>query len=221
VAASDELRARVVTYANLGRLADRRNLPFLRSALATEQDAVLRSVVADAIYKCDAENSAQTLLDYIPKDADEFGRLRHVGQDLNIPTPVVSSLVAIAAEGNTEALGKALELASYTGGDDATTALFADGLQEVGRTAADELIAALRASDASLRDNAIALLGRGIQLSDEKVAHPFLKKLASIPNPPGKQPRDALTAGALADRIKKAMEAFRNSELPPPPIPGF
>ena len=222
LSANDELRARVITYVKLGRDADKRNLPFLRSALATEQEPVLRSVVADSIYKCDSEGSWQTLLDYTPKDADEFARLRVVGQDLNIPTPMVTSLVAIAAEGNSEALSKTLELANYAAGDDATCALFAEGLQEIGRTAADELTAALKAADDGVRDAAINLLGRGIQLSEEKSAHPFIKKLTTPAGARGKGPQEAVTSTWMADRIRKAMDAYRASELPPPPVPhGF
>ena len=138
-----------------------------------------------------------------------------------MPTPMVTSIVAIAAEGNAEALARTLELASYAAGDDATAALFSDGLQEVGRTAAEELYAAIKGADEPVRENAIALLGRGLHLSNEKLQHPFLKRLATIPAPPRAPPTS--TAPWLADRIKRAMETYKaTAEMPAlPPIPGL
>lgn len=221
IAANEELRARVNTYANLGKLADKRNLPFLRSVLATERDPTIRGVVADSIYKSDPEGSAQTVLDNLPGDADEFARMRVLGQELNISTPMVTSIVAIAAEGNADALARTLELANYAAGDEATAALFSDGLQEVGRTAPEELYAAIKGAEEPVRENAIALLGRGLHLSHEKLAHPFLKRLATIPVPPRAAPNS--TAPWLADRVRHAMETYKaTSEMPAlPPIPGL
>src|SRR4051794_29454109 len=50
-----ELKARIATYAALASSADKKNLPFLRSALRSERDPLLRVVLADALYRSDPD----------------------------------------------------------------------------------------------------------------------------------------------------------------------
>lgn len=215
LAAIAELRARVNTYSNLGKLADKRNLPFLRSALSTEHDPVLRAVVADAIYRSEPESSVQMLLDNVPPTSDAFARLRAVGQELNIATPLVSSLIDVAAEGNADAIDRTLTLAHQAKGDEATSATFADGLQEVGRNAPDELFEALRHCTDEVRDDGLVLLERGISQSDEKGTHPFLERLKAIPAPQGQAPGPA---AVMFDRIHKALaEVVKKEPSSAPP----
>lgn len=205
-----ELIARAGTYAQLGRMADRRNLPFLRSALRTERDTVLRAVLADAIFRSDPEIGASALLENLPRSAEHFARLRAVGQQLSIPTPLVSPLIDLAAEGHAEALERLVTLAHHARGDEATAAMLAEGLQEIGRTAPEELYEALRAANEELVASAVALLQQGISGTREKAEHPFLARLKS-------QGDAASPAMLLYERIHRAMvEAARAPALPAP-----
>lgn len=203
---ANEVVARATTFANLGRMADHRNLPFLRSALRTERDPLLRAVLADAVYRSDPESGPGVLLENVPSEPDAFGRLRGMGQDLSIPTPLVSPIIDIAAEGHPEALETLLSLARRARGDEAFEALLTDGLQEIGRNAPDELFEALRTANAELADRAIELLQRGIAASGERTDHPFLVRL--------KQPADESLAPAamhLYERIEQAMADWERS----------
>jgi D-alanyl-D-alanine carboxypeptidase/D-alanyl-D-alanine-endopeptidase (penicillin-binding protein 4) len=194
-----ELRARVSTYSNLGQLADARNLQFLRSVLRTETDPVLRAVVADALYRSEPESGAQVLLENTPASPRVFARLRLLAQELSMATPLVSSLIEVGAEGNADALDRLLALAAQTRDDPATSALLADGFQDIGRTAPDELYQALRrAADGG--SAALELLGKGIAASEERAAHPFLERMRTL-EPAG----GGLGATSVHERLRRAL----------------
>lgn len=211
-ATTSELRARVATFANLGKVADKRNLPFLRSALRTERDPVLRAVVADAIYRSDPEFGVPGLLENVPAAPETFAKLRALGQDLSLPTPLVSSLIDVAAEGNADALDKLLGLASQSQDDETNATVLADGLQEIGRTAPDELFAALKRATDEIAEGSLSLLERGIAGSEERVGHPFLARLKTPVGAAVAQP----AAMAMLERITKAMV-----EAAKPPAPAL
>lgn len=207
-----ELRARVVTFSNLGKVADTRNLPFLRSALRTETDPVLRAVVADAIFRSDPESGAGVLLENAPASPQVFARLRALGQELSMPTPLVSSLIDLAAEGSAEALDRLLTLAGQAKDDHSTSALLADGLQEIGRTAPDELYEALRrAGDDGA--GALALLEQGIAESEEKGTHPFLERLKTLP-----EVATGLTAVGIYEHVQQALSEVGKPVPAPAPV---
>lgn len=197
---SGELKARAATFARLGQAADSRNLPFLRRAMRTETDPILRAVIADAVYRADADVGVAWLLENVPTSADAFAKLRSVGQELSVPTPAVSSLIDVAAEGNPDALDKLLALihaTSLTGPD----TLFTEGLQEVGRNAPEELYEAIgRASD-DVSIAAVDVLSRGILESGDAQEHPFVTRLRA----PGDDGEPVATALAFYERIEEAL----------------
>ena len=144
-----ELKARIATYAALATNADKRNLPFLRSALRTERDPLLRVAVADALYRSDPDQGGGPLLEAMPASPDFFLRLRMVGRELALPVPAVSSLLDLAVDGNGEALARLLAIAPLARGaahDEQLEAMLSDGLLEVGEASPDELTSALRAA---------------------------------------------------------------------------
>jgi len=197
----EELRARVSTYAGLARLADKRSLPFLRSALRAEADPVLRAVLADAAYRSDPEAGIALLLDNVPRSPDVLGRLRTVARELSVPVPSLNPLIDLAAEGNAEALDRLLSLSASASEDDATATLVADGLQEIGRTAPSELFDALVRSPQGVSAAALPLLAKGIAAAADKAEHPFLATLRRFPE--GNKARPA--AMTLFDAIQKAL----------------
>src|SRR5439155_745533 len=106
-----ELRARIATYAGLASAGDKKNLPFLRSALRSERDPLLRIVLADAVYRSDPDQGGGVLLEAMPPSAELFLRLRSVGRELALPVPAVSSLLDLAVDGSAEALARLFALA--------------------------------------------------------------------------------------------------------------
>ena len=163
-----ELKARIATYSGLSSAPDKKNLPFLRSALRTERDPLLRIVLADAVYRSDPEQGGGALLEAMPAAPDVFLRLRSVGRELSLPIPAISSLLDLAVDGNAEALARLLAvapLARTAERDEPLAALLSDGLLEVGDASPDELFSALRAAPGSQGQAAIELISTGIEQS--------------------------------------------------------
>jgi D-alanyl-D-alanine carboxypeptidase/D-alanyl-D-alanine-endopeptidase (penicillin-binding protein 4) len=199
-----DVKARVATFASLAKAPNPDNLPFLRSAWRVEQDPILRAVIAEVIYRTDPENGVASLIDSVPADGALFAKLRTIGQELQIPTPMVSSLIDVAAEGNPDALDKLIGLAHQTRDDAETNTLLADGLQEIGRTAPDELVEAIQRAPADVSVEAIALLGQGIASSDDKAGHPFLETLKSMGDAKANGPKAPLAIG-LSDKLHRIL----------------
>ncbi len=160
-----ELKARIATYAALATNADKRNLPFLRSALRTERDPLLRVAVADALYRSDPDQGGGPLLEAMPPSPDFFLRLRTVGRELALPVPAVSSLLDLAVDGNGEALLRLLAIAPLARGaahDEQLEGMLSDGLLEVGEASPEELTTALRVAPAAHSLAAVELLSVGL-----------------------------------------------------------
>ncbi len=173
-----ETKTRVGTFLALGRQADRRNIPFLRTAFRTEKDAAVRAVIADSLYQSDPQDylGTRALLDSFTAADEVYGRLRKVAGELAIEVPGVSSVIDLAAGGNSDALARVVELAGAAAGDAAAETELAEALSEVARTAPDELLASLRARSAAEREAALTLLARGLaQAADAE--HPFWPSL--------------------------------------------
>jgi D-alanyl-D-alanine carboxypeptidase/D-alanyl-D-alanine-endopeptidase (penicillin-binding protein 4) len=160
----DEVRRRVRTYLALGRQADRRNVSFLRTAWRSEKDPAVRAVVAESLYRSDPQDylAARTLLDSFSARPEVYGRLRQVAKDLNVELPGFSSVVDLGAEGNLDALSRVVELCRAAQGDAAAQRDLSEALGEVSRTAAAELLMALRSAPTEDRDAATGLLARGL-----------------------------------------------------------
>jgi len=168
-----ELKARIATYAALASAGDKKNLPFLRSALRGERDPLLRIVLADAVYRSDPDQGGGMLLEAMPASADLFLRLRSVGRELALPVPAVSSLLDLAVDGSAEALARLFALAPLARGtqrDEQLAAMLSDGLVEVGDASPDEMFAALRVAPAPQAQAAIELVAAGVEQTGTDVA---------------------------------------------------
>jgi D-alanyl-D-alanine carboxypeptidase/D-alanyl-D-alanine-endopeptidase (penicillin-binding protein 4) len=157
-----ELKARLATYAQLASAADKKNLPFLRSALRTERDPLLRVELADALYRSDPDQGGGALLEALPASPDLFLRLRSVGRDLSLPVPAISSLLDLAVDGSPEALARLLAIAPLAAQDEQLSALLTDGLVEVGDASPDEMLAALKSASPTQSQAALELVASGV-----------------------------------------------------------
>jgi len=170
----EEAKARIKTYLALGKQGDTRNISFLRTAWRSEKDPAVRAVVAESIYRSNPQDylGARALLDSLAANDEVYGRLRKVAREMAIDVPGVNSVVELAAEGNTEALGRLLELTRLAAGDEGTERELSVALSEVARTAPDELLRVLKGAAPADRDTAVALMARGLVQSAD-AEHPF------------------------------------------------
>jgi len=197
-AAPAELKARVATYSGLAAAADKKNLPFLRSALRTERDPLLRIVLADAVYRSDPDQGGGPLLEAMPPSPDLFLRLRSVGKELGLPIPAVSSLLDLAVDGSAEALARLFAIAPLARGqerDEQLAAMLSDGLLEVGDASPDEMLSALRVAPASQAQATIELVSTGLE-----------------------QAGTDLSKYPLAERLRRSAP---EGALPPPQLEGW
>lgn len=177
--ASDaELKARIPTYANLGRMGDKRNVPFLRTALRTERDPALRAVVAEALYLSHRDDGAgaRALLDNFQATPEVFGRLKAAAREISTATPAAGAVADLAAEGNPEALGRLVEAAPLCGDDETARIELAEAFAEIGRTAPEELIAVLRKANEANAGAALDLIAKGL-VRDADPDHPLPKAI--------------------------------------------
>ena len=168
-----ELKARIATYAALASAQDKKNLPFLRSALRSERDPLLRIVLADAVYRSDPEQGGGVLLEAMPPSPELFLRLRSVGRELALPVPAVSSLLDLAVDGSAEALARLFALAPLARGngrDEQLAALLSDGLVEVGDASPEEMLSGLKAAPPSHAQATIELVAAGLEQSGTETA---------------------------------------------------
>ncbi len=196
----EELKARLSTYDTVARAGDPRNLAFLRTALRAEKDPAVRAAIAEAILRTAPDDSvgARLLLDNFDPGPDVFGRLRQVGREQGAPTPVLGSLLRLAGEGNTDALGRIVEIAALAKDDDALRAEVGEPLLEVARNASDELIVALHGAPEAAAQATLDLLAKG--LARETAEHPFPAALAKA---------EAATDTALAQFAKGLDEGLQ------------
>ncbi|RKH43720.1 D-alanyl-D-alanine carboxypeptidase/D-alanyl-D-alanine endopeptidase [Corallococcus sicarius] len=174
---------RIKTYLELGKQRDQRNIGFLRTAWRSERDPAVRAVLAESLYQSNPHDylGTRTLLDSYSAGDDVYGRLRQVAHTLSVGVPGVSSMVELAAGGNTEAMARVMELcrASATSGDVDAQGEMASGLGEVARTAPQELVSTLRTSSPAERDAATTLLAMGLVRNGD-AEHPFWKALRKL-----------------------------------------
>src|SRR5262249_54867846 len=137
---SEEAKARIRTYLALAAQHDSRNIAFLRTAWRTEKDPAVKAVVAHAIYRSNPQDylGTRALLDSFSAQDAVYGRLRQLAKELKVEVPAVSSVVELAAEGNSEAMSRLVELARAASQDEGAQTELAEALSEVGRTAGEE-----------------------------------------------------------------------------------
>ena len=174
----NDVAARIKTYLELGKQRDQRNIGFLRTAWRSERDPAVRAVLAESLYQSNPHDylGARTLLDSYSATGEVYGRLKEVARVLSVEVPGVSSMVELAAGGNTEALARVLELAGAAGMDTQAQQEMSEALGEVARTAPEELVVALRAAGAGDRDASTTLLARALVKAGQ-ADHPFWKSL--------------------------------------------
>jgi len=131
--------SRVVAYYRVAEAQDPRNLPFLRTALRSEDDRVVRMAAAEAVYLSDpdGESARRAFLEAFSPDPAALARLRELASGV-AEAPVVRSLAALAAEGVPDALVALADLsAAGMGAELATT------WEEVSATAPEETLGLL------------------------------------------------------------------------------
>ncbi|WP_050726367.1 D-alanyl-D-alanine carboxypeptidase/D-alanyl-D-alanine-endopeptidase [Vulgatibacter incomptus] len=202
----DILRNRISTYADLGRVEESRNATFLRAALRTERDPAVRAVIADALYRSDRGDgsAAVAVVEAFSPGADVFGRLRAAARGMG-RVPVLDTLFDLAVAGNTAAISQLVAVSEEVEEGDPLSAELADGFAEIGRTAPDELLAALEGASEGSQAAAIALLGKVIAEPHPRMQlspiapHPFNIAVAKAAN--GVDPRLATFARSVESRL--------------------
>ncbi len=160
----EELSSRLKTYVSLRQKADRRSVPFLRTAWFSEKDPAVRAFIAEAAYQSDPRESANArmLLDSAQATEDTFGRLARAAKQAGLDTPLVPSLVELASTGSVEACARLLELVRLCAPDEGLSAWLAENLAVIASDAPDELVAALKAMPEKERPLAIDALVAGL-----------------------------------------------------------
>ncbi|HYS79562.1 MAG TPA: D-alanyl-D-alanine carboxypeptidase/D-alanyl-D-alanine-endopeptidase [Anaeromyxobacteraceae bacterium] len=207
--ASADVKAHLATYYRLGRSGDPRNLPFLRTALKTEGDPVLRIAAAEAIYLSDpdSELARRVFLDGVAVEgATSFGRLRALGGELESPAPVLGSLADLAAEGVDEALSRLVELTPAAVSDPALGDRMSELWEDVSRNAPDEVLRALAAAPALAADAAVGAIARGVARSKEP-DHPLAETVRQAAKADGVEL--AAYARRLGPKLEEQLAAAR------------
>ena len=175
-----ELRARVATYGAMAKTPDKKNLSFLRSALRSERDPLVRVMVADALVRSDPEQGGGPLLEAMPLSPDVFAKVRAVSRELSLPLPAISPLLDLAVDGSTEALARLLAVAPLARGpqhDEQLEAVLAKGLAEVADASPDELVAALRTAPSAQAQAGVELVAVGLTAAEADPSRSTLARL--------------------------------------------
>jgi D-alanyl-D-alanine carboxypeptidase/D-alanyl-D-alanine-endopeptidase (penicillin-binding protein 4) len=216
-----DLAAEVRTYYGLGHAGDRRNLPFLRSALRSERDPALRLAIGECLYLSDpdGETARRTFLDAIPADPQALARLwvaagaGVAGADL---APILPSLGDLAADANPDALARLVDLAPASALDGGLSRALSAVLSDVASMAPEELVAALRAAAPAAQEAAIGALGEGVARSDER-EHPFPAALRDLA---AREDEAGAFAKTLQPRIAAAISAANAARTAPTLVPA-
>jgi serine-type D-Ala-D-Ala carboxypeptidase/endopeptidase (penicillin-binding protein 4) len=181
IGSPEEVTSRIRTYLSMGKQGERKNSSFLRTAWRSEKDPAVRAVIAEALYQSNPEDyvGARIFLDSFSGSEAVYGRLRKVAKVLGVEVPGFSALVELSAQGNAEALGHLVELASASKGDDASQKEIADALAEVAHTAPEELLSALQLASSEDREACTTLLARGLARAADP-EHPLWRALRKM-----------------------------------------
>jgi len=177
----EEIKVRVRTYLTLGKQGDKRNIPFLRTAWRTEKDPAVRAVLADALYQSNREDylGVRALLDSFAVTDAVYGRLRETAKELGVEVPGVSSVVELAAQGQSEAITRLVELCRAAQGDAMAERETSASMAEVAKTAPHELLVALKGAGNPERGAALSRLAEALS-QPSAPEHPFWAALRSI-----------------------------------------
>ncbi len=215
--AEADLAAHLASYVQLGRAAERGNVPFLRSSLATESDPVLRLAAAEALYRSDPDSDAarRLLLDAVAADGASFPRLRALLAKVpSAPLPLLPSVADLASEGGVDALARLIDLSPLAAADPALRDALSDLWNDVARQAPDETVRALRIAPAVASEAAVAALAQGLA-RDRQGEHPFLPAVHRASSDPDGE------VAAYAQGLEARLVAARSArEAGGPPTVG-
>jgi D-alanyl-D-alanine carboxypeptidase/D-alanyl-D-alanine-endopeptidase (penicillin-binding protein 4) len=217
-----DLAAKLRTYYAMGRAGDRRNVPFFRSALRSEQDPQLRLVLGECLYLSDPESDAgrRTFVETIPQAPEVLARVFSAagapGAADDADLPVLQSLGDLAIEGTADSLGRLVELAPATAADAALARAYDDVLTDVAASVPKETALALSAAAPATQEAAVGALGAGIARSEER-DHPLLATLRTLGEG---QDEAAAFARALAPRLATAIAAAGAKQSAPTLVPA-
>jgi serine-type D-Ala-D-Ala carboxypeptidase/endopeptidase (penicillin-binding protein 4) len=156
---------RLRTFYALGKSGDVRNEPLLRRTLFAEADPLFRLALSECVYLAnpDSDSARHGLLEALAADPSALPRL----WDL-VPgeAPVVSSLAAVAAEGEHDALRRLLDLAGASLSAGPLAQAVEDALAGVAAAAPEELLSALSAAPSA--DAAVARLVAGLARAEDR-----------------------------------------------------
>jgi D-alanyl-D-alanine carboxypeptidase/D-alanyl-D-alanine-endopeptidase (penicillin-binding protein 4) len=175
-----DLPARVAAYYRLGAAGDRRNLPFLRTALRSETDPVLRLAAAESVYLSDPDGDAarRTLLDTASAERASLAALAIAAGGAR-PSPVLGSVADLAAEGSSEAMVLLASITSAGAPEDLSRAW-----EEISASAPVETVSLLVAAPEPIRSAVLGVLADGLAATGGP-SHPFVAELRRAADVPG------------------------------------
>ena len=196
---SPDAGARVGAYYRVAAAHDPRNLPFLRTALRSEGDPVVRMAAAEAVYLSDpdGESARRAFLEAVIPTREGLLRLRELAAGSR-ESPVVRSLADLAAEGVADALVALAELTTAGMG-----AELAATWEEVAATAPEDTLALLLSLPDSEADAVLSSLRHGLEDGGD-LRHPFLAAAH----------RAAEGEGASAARARELEARLAEHQLP-------
>jgi D-alanyl-D-alanine carboxypeptidase/D-alanyl-D-alanine-endopeptidase (penicillin-binding protein 4) len=220
-AVTADLAAQVRTYYGLGFAADRRNVPFLRSALRAERDPALRLAIGECLYLSDpdGDTARRTFLDAVPSDPQVLARLwaaTGAGEPGARITPILPSLGDLAADANPDALARLVELSPAGALDGGLARTLSDVLADVASMAPEELVGALRGASPAAQEAAVGALGAGVARSDER-EHSFPASLRELA---ARQDETGAFARELQPRLAAAVSAANAARTAPALVPA-
>jgi serine-type D-Ala-D-Ala carboxypeptidase/endopeptidase (penicillin-binding protein 4) len=154
--------ATVRTYLAMGRAGDRRNLPFLRTALRAEGAPAVRLAVAEALYRSSPDSStAQRAFLEAVAAAPGAAALQPVlaAAEPADPVPVLAALADLAASESAEALDRLVALAPAAPEAPLVRPALGPVLLDLADVVPEPLRAAVAAAPPAAREAAAALLG--------------------------------------------------------------
>lgn len=156
------MEATIRTYLAMGRAADRRNVPFLRTALRAEAAPAVRLAVAEALYRSgpDAGAVQGALLEAVGSSPGAAPlALVLAAADPADPPPVLAALADLAASDGAQALALLIGLAPSSADAPAVRGALGAVLADLAEVIPGPLGAAAAAAPAEVRLALAALLG--------------------------------------------------------------
>ncbi len=209
----ESLDERAALYLALHAAADPRNIRYLKRAVESETDDVLRALAADALFQSDREAGGPIITDSFRPSPDSLGRLLRLSGTSNDSLLVLSSLSELAAEGNSSAMRLLLEAAPMAAGHDRLEPWFVQALPELGRAAPKTLLSCLIDVGKPLEIDVVEILAKGLRLDAEQASevHPFREVVreagkAEADGEASDCPDFTAAAAALAERLERLID---------------